>query len=31
MRAFVGGFVQEFLNRRAGSFSQIIDIEPDPE
>lgn len=29
--AFDGDSVQEFLNRRAGSFSQIIAIEPDPE
>jgi FkbM family methyltransferase len=29
--AFDGDSVQEFLKRRAGSFSQIIAIEPDPE
>jgi FkbM family methyltransferase len=29
--AFDGDSVQEFLKHRAGSFSQIIAIEPDPE
>ena len=29
--AFDGDSVQEFLKRRAGSFDQIIAIEPDPE